>query len=140
MTTVYETIRIKDGRLPLVQRHLARLAKGCEALGMSFPRDLPTRLDALRLNIGDDSVLRVEWDGSELRLIDRPMPSVAPVSIATSSIVHPGYEIKTTVRTAFERALHLGRDDDLEIARLVDADDRRLVLADERALRAALAR
>ncbi len=104
MTTVYETIRIKDGRLPLLERHLARLEEGCRVLGMDVPGEFAAKLEALVLQEGSDRALRVEWNGAEVNIIERPLPSVAPISLTTSSVIHPGYAIKTTARAAFETA------------------------------------
>ena len=104
MTTLYETIRIKDGRLPLLERHLARLEEGCRALGMDVPGEFVAKLEALGLDEGGDRVVRVEWNGAEVNIVDRPLPSVAPISLTTSSVIHPGYAIKTTARAAFEEA------------------------------------
>ena len=104
MTTIYETIRVRNGRLPFIDRHIERLRAGCAAVGMFPPMALGARLDELGLEDRPDGVLRVEWDGSTLSISERPMPSTAPVAIVTSSVTHPGYAVKTTARTAFEQA------------------------------------
>ena len=42
MTTLIETIRMRNGAAPLWYLHLRRLATSCRALGVPIPADLPT--------------------------------------------------------------------------------------------------
>ena len=122
MTTVYETIRVRNGRLPFIDRHIERLRGGCAAVGMPPPRALGARLDELGLGDRPDRALRVEWDGSTLDISERPVPSTAPLALVTSSVPHPGYAVKTTARTAFEQAQAEARQNGADEGLLLTAD------------------
>lgn len=104
MTTVFETIRVKDGRVPLLDRHLERFAKNCEATSLPLPADLRQTILAARRSDGKDHALRMEWDGTELRITPRDFVMPSPINIATAAEVHPGYTVKTTDRPFFDRA------------------------------------
>ena len=105
MTAVFESLRVKGNDLPLLERHIARLAANSRAAGLPPPpRDVPDLLlEAARA--GDpDRVVRIEWDGERIMMTGRPLPSLEPMDIVVSSVVHTGYRIKTTDRELFDRA------------------------------------
>lgn len=57
---LFETLRAYRGKPALLPDHLARLARGCEALRLPFPDDLPARVDAtLDANGRPDAAVRV---------------------------------------------------------------------------------
>ena len=122
MTTVYETIRVRNGRLPFIDRHMERLRAGCAAVGIPPPTALGARLDELGLEDRPDRALRVEWDGSTLNVSERPVPSTAPVILVTSSVPHPGYAVKTTARAAFEQAQAEARQNGADEGLLLTAE------------------
>ncbi len=105
VTAVFETMRVRDSVIPLLERHLERFEFNWRAEGLA-PPDLDLREDIERKvgERGGDHVIRFEWDGSELTLTTRDLPSLDPITIITASIMHPGYVIKTTNREAFDRA------------------------------------
>lgn len=103
MTTVYETMRVRHGTIPLLGRHLARLAANARAAGLAQPPDLEAKVRAA-VPESADRAMRLEWDGSALEVAVRPLRSRQPMVVVTSSVPHPGYRVKTTDREAFEQA------------------------------------
>ena len=49
---LFETLRLQGGRLRLWQAHMARLAAGCERLGLPFPGEAVLRAEAERVSAG----------------------------------------------------------------------------------------
>jgi branched-subunit amino acid aminotransferase/4-amino-4-deoxychorismate lyase len=122
MTAVFETLRIKEHALPLLERHLARLELNRRAVDLPPP---PTDLRDALLDESrsgkPDGVLRAQWDGG--LLIDRrELPSLDPVRVITSSAVHTGYRVKTTEREIFDRARAEARQRDADEGILLTAD------------------
>lgn len=107
MRRLIETIRVKDGTAPLWPLHMARLARSCEALGIPRPALTPPR--------DGERVLRLEVGIDGVTVSERPVPLVAPITLAVVPVRHPGYPHKTTVREAFQQAY--------AAARRVGADD-----------------
>lgn len=104
MTAVFETMRVKGGLLPLLDRHLDRLEFGRVSLGLpELPHDLSRMLAGEAAAGPAEGILRVQWDG-QLSMTRRDLPSLDPVSVVTSSVVHTGYRVKTTDREIFDRA------------------------------------
>lgn len=123
MTAVYETIRVKGGTLPLLDRHLARLERNSRAVGLlPPPGDLAKLLLTTAGTGARDRMLRVEWDGAELEVDSRALPSLAPVRLITSSETHPGYIVKTTDRKVFDRAREEAQSRGADDALLLTSD------------------
>jgi len=122
MPVVYETMRVRDGGVPLLQRHMERFASGCAAIGLPVPADVRDRVsDVLAVGTGDKG-LRLEWDGAELQLTFREIPSRAPMDVATVSVPHQGYRVKTTDREVFDRARAEARGRGADEALLLTSD------------------
>jgi branched-subunit amino acid aminotransferase/4-amino-4-deoxychorismate lyase len=109
VTSLIETVRIRNGVAPLWYLHLRRLAASCKALGIPLPGELITP------NAGADRIHRLEVGSRGVKLSERPVGSTAPVRLALSSVTHRPYPHKTTDRVQFDRAL--------EEARAARADD-----------------
>ncbi len=104
MTAVFETLRVKQGALPLLARHLERLELSRQALGLpSLPDGLGERLLSEASSGPAEGILRAEWDG-RLEITRRGLPDLGPVRLITSTVVHTGYPVKTTDREMFDRA------------------------------------
>jgi branched-subunit amino acid aminotransferase/4-amino-4-deoxychorismate lyase len=104
MTAVFETLRVKDGALPLLERHLERLELSRQAIGLpSLPDGLGERLLSEASSGPAEGILRVQWDG-RLEITRRGLPDLGPVRLITSTVVHTGYPVKTTDREMFDRA------------------------------------
>ena len=100
---VFETIRVRTGRAPFLERHAARLAAACQALDLPLPGHPLADLVAPWLGPGD-VVVRVEVAGPEVRVTTRPVPSAAPLTVILATVPHTPYPHKTTSRAAFETA------------------------------------
>ncbi len=111
MTTLIETIRIRNGVAPLWYLHLRRLATSCRALGVPLPPELPTPEG------GSDRVHRLLVSKRGPVVGERPVGSMAPVRLVTSKVVHRAYPHKVVDRERFDRALaeakEAGADDGL---------------------------
>ena len=104
MTAVFETLRVKEGALPLLERHMERLELDRLAVGLpSLPDGLGERLLSEAASGPAEGILRAEWDG-RLEITRRGLPDLGPVRLITSSVVHTGYPVKTTDREMFDRA------------------------------------
>jgi branched-subunit amino acid aminotransferase/4-amino-4-deoxychorismate lyase len=104
MTAVFETLRVKQGALPLLERHLERLELSRQAIGLpSLPDGLGERLLSEASSGPAEGILRVQWDG-RLEITRRGLPDLGPVRLITSTVVHTGYPVKTTDREMFDRA------------------------------------
>ena len=111
-----ETMRAKEGRLPWLERHLARLRASCLALGLAPP---PADLaDVLRSIAGSgDRVVRLELRDGRPEITTRDATAWQSPAIVVSDEVHRSYPNKTTLRDHFGRALasakRIGADDAL---------------------------
>lgn len=111
-----ETMRVRDGRIPFLERHLARLDRSLRELHLPRPsRDL----DALVQPFAEtgDAVLRVEVQDGRASVTVRELPGLEPPAVITASEPHRPYPHKTTERacfvTAAEQAARAGADDAL---------------------------
>ena len=115
---VFETIRVRAGRAPLLERHAARLAAACAALGLPPPE--PSLADLVLRQAGtEDGVVRVEVSDRGIAVTGRELPPLAPLAVVVAATPHVPYPRKVTFRTAFEAAQ--------AEARAVGADDALLV-------------
>ena len=110
-----ETMRVRDGDIPFLDRHLARLARSIQALGLTQPgRDI-TRLVRPFAETGD-AVLRVEVVAGRATVTVRELPSLDPPVVITASEPHQPYPHKTTQRDCFSEGAR-----EAEIAEADDA-------------------
>jgi len=117
-----ETIRVRQGRMPWLGRHLARLRASLAALGEPEPPgDLP---DLLRLAAGSaDRVVRLELGGpGQVEISTREVNRDPAISVVVSQEFHRPYPHKTTARGQFERALAAARHVSAADAVLVTAN------------------
>jgi branched-subunit amino acid aminotransferase/4-amino-4-deoxychorismate lyase len=117
---VFETLRVRDGRVPLLDRHAARLARACTALGFSAP---PSLRDVVApWSTGDDCVVRVIVTPGGWQAGTRPVPPPASLQICIAATPHVPYPYKVLERSPFEAAL--------AEARAAGADDALLLTID----------
>ena len=99
---VYETIRVREGRIPFLAEHLARLGAGAAELGIRVAPGLDERIRAAAAT--PELVLRVTVATESERIEPRPVPTERLVRIVIASLHHAPYRLKTTHRETFERA------------------------------------
>src|SRR5439155_4675576 len=109
-----ETMRVRDGRIPFLERHLARLARSLGELGLPKPSQAVAALVRPFAETGD-AVLRVEVRDGRASVTVRELPRLEPPAVITASEPHQPYPHKTTERDCFADA---GRE-----AEVAEADD-----------------
>jgi 4-amino-4-deoxychorismate lyase len=116
-----ETMRVREGRIPFLDLHLARLERSLRALGLPRPGKDVAALVKPFADTGD-AVLRVEVLDGRASVTVRELPAVAPPAVITASEPHHPYPHKTTQRDCFVDAA-----DEAEVA---EADDALLLTHD----------
>ncbi|HWO87738.1 MAG TPA: aminotransferase class IV [Gemmatimonadales bacterium] len=97
-----ETMRVRNGHVPFLERHLRRLARSAAALGVAVPEDLEARVLAARA--GAEGVLRVVLGDAALEVEARPVPEQVSGRLALAREPYVAYPHKTTDRERFDRA------------------------------------
>src|SRR5947209_11968642 len=109
-----ERLRVREERIPFLDRHLARLGCSFGELGLPKPsQDIPALVRPFAAT--GDAVLRVEVRDGRASVTVRELPSVAPPVVITASEPHQPYPHKTTQRDCFTDA---GKE-----AEVAEADD-----------------
>ncbi len=98
-----ETMRVREGRIPLLERHLARLAGSLAALGLPQPSQDVAALVEPFAGCGE-AVLRIEVAGGRASVTVRDLPPLDPPVVITASAAHRPYPHKTAERTCFTTA------------------------------------
>jgi 4-amino-4-deoxychorismate lyase len=109
-----ETMRVREGRIPLLPRHLTRLVRSGSELGLRAPSQDVAALVAPFAETGE-AVMRVEVEDGRATVTVRALPSLEPPAVITASAPHQPYVHKTTERDCFEEAA--------EEAEIAEADD-----------------
>lgn len=100
-----ETMRARAGRLPFLERHLARLRHAVAELGLEAPAgNLAELARAAAGPGGEDGVVRIEVWGGRAAVTTGRVPSVDPPSVIIAAVPHAPYPHKTTARDRFEEA------------------------------------
>jgi len=116
-----ETIRARDGRIPWLGRHVARLRAASAALDLVEPAD--DLDDLVRLTAGSgDRVVRLELRDGRAEVTTRDVNADQAPAIVVSDEVHRPYPHKTTRREQFGRALASARRIGAQDALLVTAN------------------
>ncbi|MDH3498402.1 MAG: aminotransferase class IV [Gemmatimonadota bacterium] len=103
---LFETMRVRQGLLPLLDRHVRRLTRGSRAVGIAPPLAALAEDAVARAGTGSpEGVLRVVWDGQAATWSERPLPADTRLRVVTVAEPHPGYPVKSVSREPFERAL-----------------------------------
>jgi branched-subunit amino acid aminotransferase/4-amino-4-deoxychorismate lyase len=98
-----ETMRVRGGLIPFLERHLARLGRSLAALSLPVPTEDLEWLIAQRVDDAD-AVLRLEVTDGRPTVTVRPLPAMDPPRVITATVPHVPYPHKTTAREVFERA------------------------------------
>ena len=95
-----ETMRVRGGRIPFLERHLARLDRSLTELGLPRPaRDVAALVTPFSAT--GDAVLRVDVCDGRATVTVRQLPALEPPAVITASEPHQPYRYKTTDRDAF---------------------------------------
>ncbi len=98
-----ETMRVRDGRIPFLERHLARLRQSLGELGLPKPsQDVAVLVKPFAAT--GDAVLRVEVRDGRASVTVRDPGALAPPTVVTASESHQPYPHKTTERDCFTDA------------------------------------
>jgi len=116
-----ETMRVHDGRIPFLERHLARLGRSLGELRLPKPSQDVVALVQPFAATGE-AVLRLEVRDRRASVTVRELPPLAPPTLITASEPHQSYPHKTTERDCFTDA---GRE-----AEVAEADDALLLTPD----------
>jgi branched-subunit amino acid aminotransferase/4-amino-4-deoxychorismate lyase len=116
-----ETLRVREGRIPFLERHLARLERSLRELGLPSPSESVAALVTPFAGLGD-AVLRIEVRDGRASVTVRERPLFDSPVVITASEPHRAYPHKTTERDCFMDALR-----EAEVA---DADDALLLTHD----------
>lgn len=98
MTTLIETVRVKNGKVPLWPYHLVRLSRSAKALGIPVPTLVAPAG-------GPDRVLRYAVRSDGFSLVERGAGAAIPVKLGIASAPHTPYPHKTEARAQFDQAL-----------------------------------
>ena len=98
-----ETMRVRDGTLPFLDRHLVRLGRSLAALDLVPPDRDVTELVMPLAGIGE-GVLRLEVRDGRAHVTVRALPLPVSPKVVTARTTHTAYSHKTTARDAFDRA------------------------------------
>ena len=116
-----ETMRAREGRVPWLGRHLARLQASLAALGAPEPSD--NLAEFVRFAVGhSDRVVRLQLTDGHAEIATREVNAEQAISVVVADEIHHPYPHKTTRREQFGRAL--------ANARRIGASDAVLVTAD----------
>ena len=95
-----ETMRVREGRIPLWSRHLARLERSLRELDLSTPSQDLVALVTPLAGTGD-AVLRLEVRDGRASVTVRASPALEPPAVIAASEPHQPYRHKTTERDCF---------------------------------------
>jgi branched-subunit amino acid aminotransferase/4-amino-4-deoxychorismate lyase len=98
-----ETMRVREGSIPFLDRHLARLARSLAALDLPGPSQDVAGLVKPFSETGD-AVLRVEVRDGRAAVTVRELPALDSPTVITASEPHIPYPHKTTERDRFADA------------------------------------
>ena len=98
-----ETLRVRRGQIPLLDRHLSRLERARGFFGYARPDpDLVTL--ATSYGAAREAILRVEVGENHAVMTTRRFVEDPPITIITAKTVHRPYPYKTTARDCFDAA------------------------------------
>ena len=116
-----ETMRAREGRVPWLGRHLARLRASVATLGLVAPPPDIADVALLAAGLGE-RVVRLELRDGHLEVSTRDVAEHGAVALVVSDEHHRPYPHKTTCREQFGRALASARRIGAHDALLVTAD------------------
>jgi len=116
-----ETMRVRHGRIPFLERHLARLERSLTELGLRRPtRDIAGLVGPFAAT--GDAALRVEVCDGRATVTVRAVGPLDPPAVITAAEPHEPYPHKTSQRDCFVEAA--------QAADVAEADDALLLTHD----------
>src|SRR5438876_8187198 len=98
-----ETMRVREGRIPFLSRHLARLERSLNELDLAKPaHDLAALVTPFAAT--GDAVLRIEVRDGHANVTVRALPRLAAPALIAASEPHQPYPHKSTERDCFVEA------------------------------------
>ncbi|HET8712330.1 MAG TPA: aminotransferase class IV [Gemmatimonadales bacterium] len=113
-----ETMRSREGRLPWLGRHLARMRASVATLGLASPPEDIADLARIAAGPGE-RVVRLELCDGRLEVSTRDVLEQRPLAVAVSDESYRPYPHKTTQREQFGRSFANARRTDMDDALLV---------------------
>jgi branched-subunit amino acid aminotransferase/4-amino-4-deoxychorismate lyase len=102
---IFETMRVREGRLPLLDRHLARLERSAPVIGLPRPSGVVRDIALERAGTGaPDRILRLGWSRQGVAWTERELGPRVAQHVVTVSVPHRGYPVKSEDRQVFDRA------------------------------------
>ena len=98
-----ETMRVREGRIPFLDRHLTRLGRSLAALNLPRPSQDIAALVKPFAGTGN-AVIRIEVSDGRTAVTVRELPSLDAPAVITASEPHLPYPHKTTERDRFADA------------------------------------
>jgi len=95
-----ETMRVREGRIPLLPRHLARLERSLHELGLPKPAQNLVAL-VTPFSATGDAVLRLEVRDGRASVTVRATPPLEAPAVIAAAEPHRPYPHKTTERDCF---------------------------------------
>jgi branched-subunit amino acid aminotransferase/4-amino-4-deoxychorismate lyase len=103
---LFETMRVRNGLLPFLDQHVARLMRGAETLGLPAPSGVLREVARERAADGQpDRVLRLGWSAEGVKWSERELGPERPKQVVTVGVHHRPYPVKSEDRLVFDRAL-----------------------------------
>jgi branched-subunit amino acid aminotransferase/4-amino-4-deoxychorismate lyase len=102
---IFETMRVREGRLPLLDRHLARLLRSAPVIGLPRPSGVVRDIALERAAAGaPDRILRLAWSRQGIAWTDRELGPRVAQHVVTVRVPHHAYPVKSEDRQTFDRA------------------------------------
>jgi len=115
-----ETLRVRAGRIPLLEGHVARFERARRALGLATPVPSLAALASSQVGAGD-AILRIAVCNGRADSTVRPFVERDPPAVITAATPHTPYPHKTNRRDSFDsaalEATEAGADDALLLTR-----------------------
>src|SRR5436305_1344520 len=103
-----ETMRVREGRIPLLPRHLARLQRSLNELGLPTPAQNLVAL-VTPFSATGDAVLRLEVRDGRASVTVRAAPPLEAPAVITAAAPHRPYPHKATEPLPTQRRPTVGR-------------------------------
>jgi branched-subunit amino acid aminotransferase/4-amino-4-deoxychorismate lyase len=103
-SNLLETLRVRRGQIPLLDRHVSRLERARGHFG--YPRPEPDLATLAQSHVAaGDAILRVEVGDDHPVLTTRRFVEHPPLTIITAKTAHQPYPYKITARDCFDAAV-----------------------------------